>query len=321
MDRFATLEPVKLYAQSATTGLLGRGAKPANIQHLIGKLPADLHIAVLTYVEVPDVPAYSRTSHILAELARDERVWKGKWTALGLSEALEKALDDAEARVKSKPRSAQPPLDSTDDEFGEFTSSTNVSGTQGLFLPLPVASLSSHPAALPDSAKHTYRQKFIRVHSILRSLLPNLSNPPHLVLSSLYPEPAPPLITQAQILHLLALFLSPGVRPVRAHENLYASTRAAIDRFQAGILSAFDTADGRRDTPGMCAAAAASWEVWEGRLGGPGAARVRVTDWELARVWAEKREVFYEQGRWRPVDNFTYARASFSSACPAERER
>lgn len=150
-------------------------------------------------------------------------------------------------------------------------------------------------------------QKFIRAYTILKTLLPNLSNPPHLVLSCLFPSPAPALTTQAQILHLLALFLSPAVRPVRTHENLYATVRAVIDRFQAGLLSAFDAADGQRDETGMRAAASASWEVWEGRLGGPGAARAREVDWELGRVWAEKREVFYEQGRWHPLDNFTYA--------------
>ena len=42
-------------------------------------------------------------------------------------------------------------------------------------------------------------------------------------------------------------------------------------------------------------AADASWEVWDG----PGA------EWELGKVWAEKREIFYEQSKWKPLDNFT----------------
>ena len=72
------------------------------------------------------------------------------------------------------------------------------------------------------------------------------------------------------------------------------------------LLSTFDAADGRHDEVGMRSAATASWEVWEGRLGVSSVARKREADWELGRVWAEKREVFYEQGSWRPLDNFTY---------------
>ena len=30
------------------------------------------------------------------------------------------------------------------------------------------------------------------------------------------------------------------------------------------------------------------------------------TEWELGKVWAEKREIFYEQSKWKPLDNFTY---------------
>ncbi|KAI0657050.1 exocyst complex component Sec10-like protein [Cubamyces menziesii] len=29
------------------------------------------------------------------------------------------------------------------------------------------------------------------------------------------------------------------------------------------------------------------------------------TEWELGKVWAEKREIFYEQSKWKPLDNFT----------------
>lgn len=309
MERFATLEPVKLYAQKPAGGLFGLGSsKQTSVQHLVGRLPADLHITVITYLAIPDVPAYCRASRILAELTRDERVWEAKWKALGLSSDLEKILDEVESRTKltSGQRLLQP-SDNLEDDFGDFASSINTSGMQESFSALPVASLSSHPAALPESEKQTYRQKFIHAYSILKSLLPSLSNPPHLILPSLFSPPAPPSEIQAQVLHLLALFLSPAVRPVRVHENLYATLRAVIDRFQANLLSTFDAADGRHDEVGMRSAATASWEVWEGRLGVSNVARTREADWELGRVWAEKREVFYEQGRWRPFDNFTYA--------------
>ena len=77
MDKFATLEPVRLYATAPSAGpkVVGRGQKIPVVQHLIGRLPAELHIAVLSYLEIPDIPAYSRTSRVLAELVRDERVW------------------------------------------------------------------------------------------------------------------------------------------------------------------------------------------------------------------------------------------------------
>jgi recyclin-1 len=44
----------------------------------------------------------------------------------------------------------------------------------------------------------------------------------------------------------------------------------------------------------MREAAESSWEVWDGE-----------GDWEMGKVWAEKREIFYQQGQWRPLDNFT----------------
>ena len=59
--------------------------------------------------------------------------------------------------------------------------------------------------------------------------------------------------------------------------------------------SGFDVADGKGDEVGMREAAEASWEVWDGTG----------REWELGKVWAEKREIFYEQSKWKPLDNFT----------------
>ena len=83
---------------------------------------------------------------------------------------------------------------------------------------------------------------------------------------------------------------------MRRWEDLGGALRAAMDRFEDGLLSAFDVADDKGDEPGMKDAADASWEVWDGPT----------TEWELGRVWTEKREIFYEQGRWKALDNFTY---------------
>ena len=96
-------------------------------------------------------------------------------------------------------------------------------------------------------------------------------------------------------LRLLSLFLSPAVKPLWNWETLGAALRAAVDRFEDGLLTAFDVADGKGDEAGMREAAEASWEVWDGT----GRA------WALGKVWAEKREIFYEQSKWKPLDNFT----------------
>lgn len=326
MDKFATLEPVKLYAPASaplTSGrFLGRTtakAPPVQIQHLIGRLPADLHIAVLQFLALPDIPAYSRCSRTLSELARDERVWEMKWRCLGVERhRLTGVLDELEAKGKGKASAARahtvPPTvdgDIADDDFGDFASGSGAGGTEapqewdGFTSAVQAVSLSSHPSVITGAAtssKPTYRQKFIRVHLLLKPLLPALSAPPHQILATLFPPPAPPLLKQSQTLHLLAQYLSSAVRPVRSSENLHASLRAAVDRFQANLLSAFDIADGKHDEAGMREAAFASWEVWEGHLSSHS---IPVAEWEMGKVWGEKREIFYEQGRWRPLDNFT----------------
>ena len=311
MDRFATLEPVKLYATAATSTLLGRGSQKApQVQPHLGRLPVDLYISILTYLAIPDVPAFCRTSRKLAELGRDERVWERKWRALGIegsSLGLTSTLDEIESRLKGKSSVHSQPAPSAtsqgvEDDFGEFASAP-VTTSQDLFGSFQGISLSSHPAVLGGTSQQTYRQKFIRVHTILKNLLPSLSSPPHLVLTALFPVPSPPLIQQSRTLHLLALYLSPSVRPVRNHETLYASLRSAIDRFQSSLLSAFDVADGKKDEEGMREAARASWDVWDGHIS---SRFVPVSDWEMGRVWAEKREIFYEQESWNPLDNFRY---------------
>ena len=88
-------------------------------------------------------------------------------------------------------------------------------------------------------------------------------------------------------------------------ETLSAALRAAVDRFEDGLLTAFDVADGKGDEKAMAEAAEASWEVWDGSGG----------EWELGRVWAEKLEIFYEQSKWKPLDNFTYVLLQVTTRC------
>lgn len=104
------------------------------------------------------------------------------------------------------------------------------------------------------------------------------------------------------MLALLSHFLSPKVQPLRNWAVLGNALRTAMDRFDASLLAAFDVADGKGDEVGMREAAEASWGVWTALEGGD---MDGMNDWEMGKVWAEKREIFYEQGRWNALDNFT----------------
>ncbi|KAF8635631.1 hypothetical protein AX15_000269 [Amanita polypyramis BW_CC] len=79
-----------------------------------------------------------------------------------------------------------------------------------------------------------------------------------------------------------------------------------MDRFDANLLAAFDTADGRGDEDAMREAAESSWDIWESSLSLDGSrAPGAIVEWEMGKVWAEKREIFYEHGQWNALDNFT----------------
>ena len=104
---------------------------------------------------------------------------------------------------------------------------------------------------------------------------------------------SPSLHSQAKLLRLISLFLTPAIQPVLRYDALALSLRSAMDRFDATLLSAFDVADGKGDEAVMKEAAESSWELWDG-----------VGDWEMGKVWAEKREIFYQHG-WKPLDNIT----------------
>jgi len=141
---------------------------------------------------------------------------------------------------------------------------------------------------------------------------------------------------QAMLLHLVTLWLGDRVKGVWKEKAVIPDQilRGAVDRFEVAMLKAFEDADGRGDEWGMRETAWCAWEVWEGkdyvlkagasttppapsgnallsatRLifgGGTGPAReVTSASWEVGKVWVERREVFYEMGRWDPNLNFT----------------
>ncbi|KAJ7069939.1 exocyst complex component Sec10-like protein [Mycena amicta] len=306
MEKFATLEPVRLYNATGNK-LLSRTPQKPQTPPFIGRLPSDLHLLIISYLPIPDFPAYSRCNHATSSLSRSEGIWEARWKALGVEEhQLGSVLDSLESRSRGRAaasRAAAPPTIAVDDDFGDFASGDILSAPSieemgdfvGSFGPMtPVtARLPKLTPSLPT--KPTFRTMYIRAHTLLKPLTAALASPPHAILtqlSSLLPEPS--LRHESLTLHLLSLFLSPRIKALRRADSMYASLRSAMDRFDANALAGFDAADSRGDEEGMREAAESSWQVWD-----------RNGDWEMGKVWAEKREIFYQQGQWRPLDNVT----------------
>ncbi|KAJ7594120.1 exocyst complex component Sec10-domain-containing protein [Mycena floridula] len=303
MDKFTTLEPVRLYASAASTGarFLSRGqtnAPRGPTTSLVGRLPADLHLLILNYLPVPDFPAYSRCSHAAAAVAQSEKIWEVRWKALEIEKhGLDAVVDVLEAKAQGQIqafRAAAPPTIPVDDEFGDFSSVDVVTAPpdeMGDFVgAFDNATIASKPVV---SAKKTSLTKFIRVHNLLKPLTRFLSKPSHIILSDLAAYVSSSR-QEAMALHLLSLYLSSTIQPIRQWYPLHASLRSAMDRFDANLLAAFDQSDSKSDEKGMRDAAESSWELWD-----------RTGDWEMGKVWAEKREIFYEQSKWNPLDNVT----------------
>ncbi|KAG2339127.1 hypothetical protein BDR05DRAFT_984500 [Suillus weaverae] len=288
MDKFTALEPTRLYSSASATNK--RASRAQTISRWIGTLPADIHLLVLNHLPIPDIPAYARASRATAGLSRDEKVWERRWNDLAITRhALDDTLDDLESKQKPKASTYSPPTIPVDDDFGDFTSAPRTPSVPSLS-----ATFTSFAFTDASPGKQTFRTRYKRAHSVLNKCLTPLQQPPHAVLSALTPLIGTSLLSQARSFRLLSFFLSPRVQPVRNWDTLLAALKAAIDRFDVSLLTAFDTADSRGDEVMMRQIAHASWEVWPG-----------FGDWEMGKVWAEKREILYEQGRWNPLANFT----------------
>ncbi|KAG6380058.1 exocyst complex component Sec10-domain-containing protein [Boletus reticuloceps] len=304
MDKFATLEPTKLYSSPTqhqrpspfstvtshvkstarvSTQVL-TAAKPPSPP--IGRLPVDLHVLTLMHVPIPDIARYARASRATSRVARDERVWERRWLDLAAQRlGLTTILDELEARAKAEKDKrnggscgpATLAVSSLDDDFGDFASAP----PPALFDLSSSARLSIVDTYEPGKPTPTFRAKYIRAHTLLYPLLPTPNAP--LMLSS----------------HPLLL----SCRPARIHLLRVSLHKPAFD---ATLLTAFDAADTSGDEAQMKGVASASWEISictnsmgrRNKRGGAG-------DWEMGRLWAEKREVFYEQGKWDPAANFT----------------
>jgi recyclin-1 len=322
MDKFKALEPVKLHQGSQ------RFASRLPPTPHIGKLPSSLHLLVLKYIPVPDVPAYARTNRALSRLAFSEELWKHHYALLGIDRyGFGPVLDELENRTRKEVPEHPPTLtvDVADDDFGDFASGSDVFG-------LGIAGFSTQSGLSTSTAEvgnfvggstvmqatnvlgtTSFRALYIRAHKLLRNLAPALLEPPHQILSSLFP---PTIVSvssltlshRSKTLHLLHQFHS-LLQPLRSSPSLLSALRAASDRFDATLLSAFEIADGRADEAGMRDAAEASWEIWDPHETVSGV----VAEWEMGRVWAEKREIFYVTSVHKPLDNFTYVMHSSST--------
>ncbi|KAI5995727.1 exocyst complex component Sec10-domain-containing protein [Pisolithus marmoratus] len=254
-------------------------SKPAS--RFIGRLPADLHLLILTYLSIPDVARYARVSRAAQRVANDERLWETRWTDLGVDRLkLGDVLDTLESSKTSNERGhggnnsaptgpatiAVASLDDDDDDFGAFESAS-VNQAPQLLLDLTTAPLNH---VFTTQSMTTFRGKYIRAHTLLIPLLPPFDSSAHTILASIT-----------------------STNPSLSAQDL---TR--------GYLTAFDMADTEQDEERMADAAAASWQVWQ-CLHQNGAKGGMCDEWEMGRTWAEKREVLYEQGKWDPLANIT----------------
>ncbi|KAH9968027.1 exocyst complex component Sec10-like protein, partial [Russula dissimulans] len=299
--KFKALEPVKLH-QDSKSDTQRYGPRFLSTPH-IGKLPSSLHLAILQYIPVPDVPAYARTNRALARLAASEELWEHHYSLLGIDRyGFGPVLDELESRTR-KDAPLQPPtltVDVADDDFGDFSSGSDTFAEVGNFIGSSTVMQGTNILGATS-----FRALYIRAHKLLRNLAPALLEPPHQILSSLFPPtiasaPSLTLLHRSKTLHLLHQFHS-LLQPLRSSPSLLSALRAASDRFDATLLSAFDVADSRADEAGMRDAAEASWEIWDPHEIGSGA----VAEWEMGRVWGEKREIFYVSTGHKPLDNFT----------------
>lgn len=206
-----------------------------------------------------------------------------------------------------------------DVDFGDFSSATKPAVQEKSLMDFDTVPLPSRPGAgratgffaiappspapAQASGPGPYYQAYKRRHAELAPLCHHLrtSNAPSSTLSLLFPPSPttglpPSLEEQGEVLLDLLHFLSPQVQPLHDWGFLRQALLAAADRFDSTCLVAFEMADGRKDESVMRTAADASWKVWEAGGG-------RREEWECGRVWVEKREVFYEAGKWDAAEN------------------
>lgn len=336
MDKWTTLEPVKLYGSGAASASStpSRPKAPPNpnlYARYIGPLPVDIHVQILHFLPTTSLPAYALGSRALARLLHDDRIWKRKCAFLRLQDpTISTLLAKIEnPTLPSSTGNRPPPVLEVqaveEDEFGDFATAplavTLTSNGFGEVASYPGANTSSpmSPTIFGDASndvKPVLRTLYIHAHRLLRGLTQRLPNTaPHLLLTALFPPPhTPGLRQQAQTLALLMRYLSAPIQPLLKWSEFRSILASAIDRFQAGVLATFEAADAQSDENLMTEAAWSSWEVWEVDEGVREKSFMK-NEWELGRVWAEKLEIFYETSQWDPTHNFTLSTYLITGCC------
>jgi recyclin-1 len=207
-----------------------------------------------------------------------------------------------------------------DVDFGDFAGGAGGSKTKNLMdmdIPLPSRPTGARSSGFfafdpaPKTAVYAsgpgrFYTTYKAHHTTLLPLCLHLrsTSSPSSTLSLLFPPSPqtslpPPLTEQADRLLALLLFLGPELQPLHDWGFLRQALLLAGDRFDSICLVAFEVADGKGDEAGMRSAASSSWKVFQAGGG-------RRDEWECGRVWIEKREVFYEKGKWDAAENIMW---------------
>ena len=170
--------------------------KPAS--QFIGRLPIQLHLAILTYLFIPDVARYARACRPApGRVASNERLWELRWLDLTVERlklghilnTLESKVDRAgeQSSISSGPATiAVSALE--DDDFGDFESASTASNAPATQLPLDLGFGDTGAIFKSESTPTlTFRRKYIRAHTLLAPFVPG----PHLnrILDAVSPRP------------------------------------------------------------------------------------------------------------------------------------
>ena len=166
--------------------------------------------------------------------------------------------------------------------------------TSGFFAINPTSTPSKYTSkGTPGPHYLAYKKHHLSLIPLCHHLRSSPS--PSSTLALLFPN-VTTLAAQSDVLLSLLLFLSPRLQPLRDWGFLRQALLAAADRFDSTCLVAFEVADTKGNEEDMRLAAESSWKVWDAGGGGR-------DQWECGRVWVEKREVFYETGKWDALEN------------------
>src|SRR5277367_1116072 len=108
MDKWTTLEPVKLHgatpistAKPAPKSHYGASYAHQNRAQFVGRIPSELHLFILHFFAISDIPAYARMNKAISRLARDEKLWQKRWHLLIGGDSSKEGKQKAEEKVRN----------------------------------------------------------------------------------------------------------------------------------------------------------------------------------------------------------------------------